>query len=86
MRVASHIHKREDTDPKAGIKKYGKVEFADDTNCKYPIHRPWYVKAAWEYIHYPNNASKYTKSEVALIKQRIMEAAERFHITLEQYH
>jgi hypothetical protein len=53
-----------DTDPREGVRKYGKVKFADPTNRKYPIDRPGHIKAAWAYIHQHANAPKYrpTKS------------------------
>ena len=58
------IHRRPDADPQEGVRKYGKVKFADPANRKYPIDSPGQIKAAWAYIHQPENAAKYTQDEV----------------------
>ena len=39
------IHKRDDTDPDDGERKYGDVEFADPVNNKYPIDSEEHVRA-----------------------------------------
>ena len=69
------IHHRGDTDPKEGARKYGKVRFADPTNRKYPIDSSGRIKAAWAYVHQPENAGKYMPEEVRTIKIRIQRAA-----------
>src|SRR3954467_10839314 len=69
------IHRRLDADPMEGVRKYGAVTFADPTNHKYPIDTPGHIKAAWAYIHQPENAGKYTPLEVRTIKIRIRRAA-----------
>ena len=71
------IEKREDVNPESGEHKYGDVEFADPTNNKYPIDTPGHIRAAWNYIHHADNAAKYAKDEVELIKQRIQRAAKK---------
>ena len=76
------IHRRPDADPKEGERKYGNVTFADPTNHKYPIHTPGHIKAAWAYIHQPENAAKYTSEEVRTIKLRIRRAAKLRGVTL----
>lgn len=58
--MAKKIHRRRDSDPKDGLRKYGKATFADPVNNKYPIDTPGRIKAAWAYIHQPDNAAKYT--------------------------
>jgi hypothetical protein len=73
--VPKKIHRRSDADPKEGIRKYGNVRFADPTNRKYPIDSPGHIKAAWAYVHQPENASKYRPEEVRTIKLRIRRAA-----------
>jgi hypothetical protein len=35
--VPKRIHHRSDADPREGVRKYGRVKFADPTNRKYPI-------------------------------------------------
>jgi hypothetical protein len=69
------IHRRRDADPGEGLSKYGRVEFADPVNKKYPINTPGRIKAAWAYIHQPTNFSKYTAAERRTIKSRIRQAA-----------
>ena len=78
------ISRRDDVDPKEGIRKYGDVEFADPVNNKYPVDTPEHIRAAWAYIHVPRNAMFYTASELELIKSRIIEAARRFGIELSE--
>jgi hypothetical protein len=80
--VPRKIRRRPNTDPEEGVQKYGKVLFADPTNRKYPIDSPGHIKAAWAYIHQPENASKYKSEEVRTIKVRIRRAAEGRGVTL----
>jgi hypothetical protein len=77
------IHKREDVDPGRGEDEYGDVKFADPVNKKYPIDTEKHVRAAWSYINHRDNASKYKKDEVELIKSRIVKAASKFDIDIE---
>jgi hypothetical protein len=76
------IHRRRDADPKEGLGKYGRVEFADPVNNKYPIDTPGRIKAAWAYIHQPTNYSKYTAVERRTIKSRIRKAARAHRVAL----
>jgi hypothetical protein len=76
------IHRRSDADPAEGVKKYGKTDFADATNKKYPIDTPGRIKAAWAYIHQPSNATKYTPAEQRTIKGRIRKAAKTRRVKL----
>ncbi len=76
------IHRRSDANPAEGVRKYGKVKFADPTNRKYPIDSPGHIKAAWAYIHQPENSAKYTSEEVRTIKIRIRRAAEGRGVSL----
>jgi hypothetical protein len=80
--MPKRIHRRRDTDPAEGRRKYGDTVFADPTNRKYPIDTPGRIKAAWAYIHQPSNASKYPHAERRLIKGRIRAAAKRRRVTL----
>ncbi len=77
------IHKREDVDPDRGEAEYGDVKFADPVNNKYPPDTEKHVRAAWSYIHHGDNAAKYKKDEVELIKSRIVKAATKFEIDIE---
>jgi hypothetical protein len=77
------IHKREDVNADRGEQEYGDVEFADPVNNKYPIDNEKHVRAAWSYIHQEDNAAKYKKDELELIKSRIVKAAKRFDINIE---
>jgi hypothetical protein len=76
------IHRRKDTSPREGLKKYGDTEFADGVNKKYPIDTPGRIKAAWAYIHQPSNAAKYTAAEARTIKSRIRRAARTRKVAL----
>ena len=76
------IRRRSDADPEEGEQKYGKVKFADQTNRKYPIDSPGHIKAAWAYVHQPENAAKYATEEVRTIKTRIRHAAKAGGVTL----
>ena len=69
------IHRRRDTSPEEGLKKYGETQFADPVNKKYPINTPGRLKAAWAYIHQPSNAAKYSAAEARTIKSRIRREA-----------
>jgi hypothetical protein len=73
--MSDRIDRREDVNPKEGIREYGDVKFADPTNKKYPVDTPEHVRAAWSYINHEDNAAKYDKDEVKEIKERIKRAA-----------
>ena len=77
------IDRREDVSPKEGAREYGDVEFADPTNKKYPIDTPGHVRAAWSYINHRDNAAKYDKDEVKVIKDRIMKAAKMHGVEID---
>lgn len=81
-RVPKKIHRRSDTNPQEGVRKYGKATFADPVNNKYPIDTPGRIKAAWAYIHQPVNAAKYSDEEVRTIKSRIRRAAKARKVAL----
>jgi hypothetical protein len=73
--MSTKIDRREDVNPKEGVREYGHVEFADPTNKKYPIDTAEHVRAAWSYINHKDNAAKYDADEVRQIKERIKHAA-----------
>ena len=72
--LAKKIARRKDVKPKEGEDKYGDVEYADPTNKKYPIDTAAHIHAAWNYIHMPRNAAKYSSKDVSEIKARIIAA------------
>jgi Family of unknown function (DUF6582) len=76
------IHRRRDADPQDALEKYGDATFADPVNKKYPIDTPGRIKAAWAYLHQPNNAEKYTAGELRTLKARIRAAAKARRVTL----
>lgn len=82
--AATKIDKRDDVDPERGEKEYGDVKFADPVNNKYPIDSEKHVRAAWSYINHKDNASKYDKDEVKLIKKRIKDAAKKYDIEIDE--
>jgi hypothetical protein len=73
--VSTYIERRDDVKPKEGLREYGDVKFADETNKKYPIDTKDHIRAAWSYINHKDNAAKYDKDEVKAIKKRIKSAA-----------
>lgn len=78
------IDRRDDVDPQEGERKYGDVEFADETNKKYPIDTPEHVRAAWNYINHRGNAAKYDRDEVKFIKDRIKRAANKHGVEIDE--
>jgi hypothetical protein len=78
------IDQREDVNPDEGERKYGDVKFADPTNKKYPVDTPEHVRAAWSYINHKDNAAKYEKEEVELIKNRIRKAAKQHDVEINE--
>ena len=81
--MTTHIDRREDVSPKEVLHEYGDVKFADQTNKKYPIDTPEHVRAAWSYINHEDNAAKYDKDEVKVIKDRIKRAAKDKGVDIE---
>lgn len=74
------IGRREDvsrSDRERAIEEYGDVQYADEKNKKYPIDTEEHIRAAWNYINKPENASKYDADEVTLIKRKIVAAWKR---------
>jgi uncharacterized protein DUF6582 len=83
--MTTHIDRREDVSPKEGLHEYGDVKFADQTNKKYPIDTPEHVRAAWSYINHKDNAARYDKDEVKVIKDRIKRAARDKGVEIESH-
>ncbi len=73
----AQVHERKDTKPERGEQEYGDVEFADETNNKYPIDTPTHIRAAHSYISHPDNAAKYSAADVNKIKKKIDNAAKQ---------
>jgi hypothetical protein len=82
--MATKIERREDVSPKEGLHEYGDVEFADPVNHKYPIDTEEHVRAAWSYINHKDNAAKYDRDEVKLIKDRIKRAAKNVGVEISE--
>ena len=83
-KASAKIDRRDEVDPEEGERRYGEVEFADSTNNKYPIDTPEHVRAAWSYINHRDNAAKYDRDEVELIKKRIRRAAEKHGVEIAE--
>jgi hypothetical protein len=81
--MTTKIDRRDDVNPKEGLREYGDVEFADPTNHKYPIDDAEHVRAAWSYINHKDNAAKYDRDEVKAIKERIKRAAKKQGVEIE---
>ena len=77
--MTKDIAERKDMSPKSGLTKYGKTEFADPKNHKYPIDRKHIANAASRWGNL-SNRSKYSKEDQAKITQRIESAERRFKI------
>ena len=80
--MATKIDRRDDVNPKEGLREYGDVTFADPVNHKYPIDSAEHARAAWSYINHQDNAAKYDADEVKTIKQRIKKAAEKYGVEI----
>jgi hypothetical protein len=80
--MATKIERRDDVNPKEGLREYGDVQFADPVNHKYPIDNAEHVRAAWSYINHKDNAAKYDADEVKAIKARIRKAAEKHGVEI----
>jgi len=80
--MATKIERREDVNPREGLREYGDVQFADPVNHKYPIDSAEHVRAAWSYINHRDNAAKYDADEVKTIKERIKKAAGRYDVEI----
>lgn len=80
--MATNIERREDVNPREGLREYGDVQFADPVNHKYPIDSAEHVRAAWSYINHRDNAAKYDADEVKTIKERIKKAAGRYDVEI----
>jgi hypothetical protein len=81
--MSTAIDRRDDVNPKEGLREYGDVQFADPTNHKYPIDSEEHVRAAWSYINHKDNAAKYDKDEVKAIRDRIKRAAKKYGVEIE---
>jgi hypothetical protein len=81
--MSTHIDRRDDVTPKEGLREYGDVSFADETNKKYPIDTADHVRTAWSYINHKDNAAKYDTDEVKMIKNRIKKAAKQHGVEIE---
>lgn len=82
--MSTHIDRRDDVNPKDGLREHGDVTFADPTNKKYPIENADHVRSAWSYINHPDNAAKYDKDEVETIKNRIKRAAKKYGVEIAE--
>lgn len=80
--MPNKIDRRDDVNPREGLREYGDVEFADPVNHKYPIDTPEHIRAAWSYIHHEANAEKYDADELRTIKERIKRAAKKHGIEI----
>jgi len=74
------IAERKDATPKQGITEYGKVEFADQRNHKYPLDTPEHVRSASGYWGRTANQNKYSQEDQAVISKRIDAAKRKFKI------
>jgi hypothetical protein len=66
-------------------KPYGDVTYADpgyqsDGKKRYPIDTEAHCRAAWSYINKGSNASAYSSSQLASIKNKIKAACKRFGV------
>ncbi len=74
MGTMKAITAREDVNPKAGIAEYGKVDFADAKNKKYPIDTEAHVRAALSYFSKEENKAKYSAEDQKVIMAKIVSA------------
>lgn len=77
------VSKRKDVSPKTGLRKYGKdseVNFADETNNKYPLDTEAHVRNALQRWGNQKNRDKYSPKDQAVIGRKIKAAAKKFGI------
>lgn len=79
-KIKDSITKREDVNPKAGVKEYGTVTFGDPKNKKYPLDTEAHVRAALSYWGQEKNKSMYGKEDQTTIGNRIEQAAKKFKL------
>lgn len=70
-------------------KPHGDVAYADpgyqkDGKSRYPIDTEAHVRAAWTYIHQPDNRGVYTADQLSTIEGRIKAAGKRFGISYSE--
>lgn len=78
------ISARDDVSPadkKRAVKDYGKVQFADAKNKKYPLDSK-HIRAAISYFGVEKNYSKYSDSERKTIAKKISSAAKKFGVDI----
>ena len=78
----TRIKRRDDVNPKQGEREHGDVDFADETNKKYPLENVGNVRSAWRYINQDRNSGKYDADEVDLIKRKIKAVAKRHGVEI----
>ena len=69
---------------------YGDVTYADpgyqaDKVKRYPLDSAEHCRAAWSYINQQKNASQYTAEQLTVIKDRIVQAAKKYGITINDH-
>lgn len=70
-------------------KPYGNVEYADpgyqkDKQKRYPIDNEQHVRAAWSYIHKPENRTLYSEDQIKNIESRIIAAGKKYNINFNE--
>jgi len=68
---------------------YGQVQYADpgyqkDKKKRYPLDNETRVRAAWGYINQEENASKYNPKQLIAVRRRIIAAAKKLGIQIEE--
>ena len=74
------VAKRKSVNPKEGKSKYGDVNFADETNKKYPLDTEAHVRAAASYFGMAKNRAKYSTADQKKIDAKIAAAEKKFKI------
>ena len=82
--MSPKIERRDDVNPNEGLREYGDVAFADETNHKSPIDTPEHIRAAWSYINHQENAARYDADEVKTIKNKIVAAAKKAGVEIDE--
>ena len=63
---------------------YADPGYQADKKKRYPLDTKAHVKAAWSYINMPKNAKAYTSAQLKRIKSKIMAAAKKFGININE--
>lgn len=72
--TSGKISRRSDIPDSERSRKRSGGPFADPVNQRYQLDTEAHIRAAWSYLGMPKNASKYSATDLASIKKRVIAA------------